>query len=159
MIASCASDPRTSTTGRCRSIPNATSPSSRATPTAERKSPSFAIASLPRCSAAEIAAAVEENQSLIKGIEALNRQGGLRSMLDPEEPGPREPLPGTAILDPKDPIAPADLWSRIAATLGRWRQPTRRGTGGERADPPAAGAERRDEARLEEPRNGAQSQH
>ena len=117
------------------------------------------IAELLRCSAAEIAAAVEENQSLIKGIEALNRQGGLRSMLDPEEPGPSEPLPGTAILDPKDPIAPADLWSRIAATLGRWRQPTRRGTGGEHADPPAAGAERRDEARLEEPRNGAQSRH
>jgi phosphatidylserine/phosphatidylglycerophosphate/cardiolipin synthase-like enzyme len=93
------------------------------------------IAELLRCSAAEIANAVEANQSLIKGIEALNRQGSLRSMLDAEEPGPSEPLPGTAILDPKDAIAPADLWSRIAASLGRLRRSARRGWRAARAPP------------------------
>ncbi|MGH7034352.1 MAG: phospholipase D-like domain-containing protein, partial [Stellaceae bacterium] len=117
------------------------------------------IAELLRCSTAEIAAAVEANQSLIKGIEALNRQGCLRSMLDTDEPSPREPLPGTAILDPKDPIAPADLWSRIAASLGRLRRSARRAASGERADEPAASAGRRDEPRPEDPRNACQSRH
>lgn len=117
------------------------------------------IAELLRCSAAEIADAVEANQSLIKGIEALNRQGCLRSMLDPEEPGPSEPLPGTAILDPKGAIAPADLWSRIAASLGRLRRSGRRSPSGERGDESAASAQRRDDSHIEKPRNGSQSRH
>jgi hypothetical protein len=75
-------------------------------------------------------------------------------MLDAEEPGPSEPLPGTAILDPKDAIAPADLWSRIAASLRRLRRSGRRSPSGERAGEPAASTDRRDE-----PRNGVQNRH
>ena len=52
-----------------------------------------------------LAAAVAEHGSLIRGIEACNHnERGLRPFPETDIDGPIDPIPGTNVLDPKEPL-------------------------------------------------------
>lgn len=71
------------------------------------------------CRPAEIEAAVAETGSLIAAIERLNvKPRGLRELAIHANDGPDEPLPGSALLDPREPI---DLAALYEATIGALR--------------------------------------
>ena len=60
-----------------------------------------------------VAAAFRRHRSLIAVIDALDRGGHLQPLeLSPEE-GPCEPMPGTALLDPAEPLTLGRLWSEL----------------------------------------------
>jgi phosphatidylserine/phosphatidylglycerophosphate/cardiolipin synthase-like enzyme len=62
---------------------------------------------------AEIVAAVRRSGSLIAAIEALNDQGYLQPLPALVEDGPIMPMPGTAILDPRENVTLERLWSEL----------------------------------------------
>jgi hypothetical protein len=50
--------------------------------------------------------AIIKNQSLIRGIDELNRNArGLRPFPETDIDGPVDPIPGTTLLDPKKPLS------------------------------------------------------
>lgn len=71
------------------------------------------------CSPADVEAALAETGSLIAAIERLNvKPRGLRELAIEAGDGPDEPLPGSALLDPREPI---DLVALYEATIGALR--------------------------------------
>jgi phosphatidylserine/phosphatidylglycerophosphate/cardiolipin synthase-like enzyme len=70
------------------------------------------------CTVSAVADALRTRKSLIRTIETLNSEGFLRPLPVTQADGSDEPLPGTAILDPKQPIVAETLWARITRALG-----------------------------------------
>jgi phosphatidylserine/phosphatidylglycerophosphate/cardiolipin synthase-like enzyme len=58
-----------------------------------------------------VAAAFRHAPSLIAAIESLNGAGRLRPLPEAQKDGPCEPVPGTILLDPSEPLTLARLWS------------------------------------------------
>jgi phosphatidylserine/phosphatidylglycerophosphate/cardiolipin synthase-like enzyme len=70
------------------------------------------IAEQLHCPVDTVAAAFRRHRSLIAVIDALNR-GHLQPLDVSVEAGPHAPMPGTALLDPAEPLSFGRLWSEL----------------------------------------------
>ncbi len=60
-----------------------------------------------------VTATLRRNPSLIAAMTSLNAAGYLQPLEAPRDEGPSEPIPGTALLDPSEPLTLGRLWSEI----------------------------------------------